>query len=484
MVDSVRFPPNIGGSGRTYTSDANPETGMFNGGHRTNFFPMLEDTVQVAGYVSKYAQAIDGAKANADRAEDARGYVEAVADAYRVNILDAYSAMATVDLDFARGLYSVDDGTLIQTTELSELMTVVRSTSKRVEGPDGYLRETPQNEIAREWRGGVARGALIEGSATNLALWSEDITNAAWLKVGVSPPESPTVIDGVGFTALVAEASGLRYVYQVFTDTLQQGFVSACFKKMGDSETVYMRSTSGGVLSTRTFSLLTGQQLSGDVAVGALSYPLSSGGIVISIPVDDLSESIQIGFLSTGVDDSVFLGGVMASVHPGSYTPTTDSPSSRGADLLSMTLSKQYNPSGGTIIVDVEEFESNPLGFIFSLEGNALNRISLMHGSSSVGRPVSFTTRFDGVSDVINDTVPATPHVRKRVAVSWGLFTQRMAVDGRGQSISRSVESLPSVSVLTIGSRAGEANNYQSVNRMLYIPRQLTQLELERVTQQ
>lgn len=182
MVSQVRFPPSIGGSGKTYTNDANPETGMFGGGHRLNFFPIQSDMIAAAGYVARYATAIDGAKANADRAEDARGYVEAVADAYKINIRDAYPW--TLNLDFARGKYAVDDGELVETTDAADILTVERASPKWVMGPNGKLREVPPDTLAREWKDGKCLGVLIEESRTNFILRSDETWLSPWFNGG------------------------------------------------------------------------------------------------------------------------------------------------------------------------------------------------------------------------------------------------------------------------------------------------------------
>lgn len=46
---SVYFDPAVGGDGSTVTDDANPTTGLANGGHRTRFVPALSQVVAVAG---------------------------------------------------------------------------------------------------------------------------------------------------------------------------------------------------------------------------------------------------------------------------------------------------------------------------------------------------------------------------------------------------------------------------------------------------
>jgi hypothetical protein len=45
---SVTFPAGVGGDGSTVTDDANPTTGLANGGHRTRFVPALSQMVAVA----------------------------------------------------------------------------------------------------------------------------------------------------------------------------------------------------------------------------------------------------------------------------------------------------------------------------------------------------------------------------------------------------------------------------------------------------
>jgi hypothetical protein len=45
---SVNFPAGVGGDGSTVTDDANPSTGLANGGHRTRFVPALAQLVAIA----------------------------------------------------------------------------------------------------------------------------------------------------------------------------------------------------------------------------------------------------------------------------------------------------------------------------------------------------------------------------------------------------------------------------------------------------
>lgn len=56
-MSSVYFDPALGGDGSTVSDDANPTTGLANGGHRTRFVPALSQTVSVAGFTVGRANA-------------------------------------------------------------------------------------------------------------------------------------------------------------------------------------------------------------------------------------------------------------------------------------------------------------------------------------------------------------------------------------------------------------------------------------------
>lgn len=61
----VFFDPNVGGDGSTVTDDANPDTGLANGGHRLRFVPSLAQVVAVAAFVVQKAADAAAAAASA-----------------------------------------------------------------------------------------------------------------------------------------------------------------------------------------------------------------------------------------------------------------------------------------------------------------------------------------------------------------------------------------------------------------------------------
>lgn len=55
-MSSVYFDPAVGGNGSTVSDDANPSTGLADGGHRTRFVPALAQVVAIAGNTVTKAQ--------------------------------------------------------------------------------------------------------------------------------------------------------------------------------------------------------------------------------------------------------------------------------------------------------------------------------------------------------------------------------------------------------------------------------------------
>lgn len=60
-MTSVTFPVDLGGDGSTVTDDANPSTGLANGGHRTRFVPAMGQVVAMAEAAVTAAEAANNA---------------------------------------------------------------------------------------------------------------------------------------------------------------------------------------------------------------------------------------------------------------------------------------------------------------------------------------------------------------------------------------------------------------------------------------
>lgn len=102
---SVTFPPEVGGNGSTVTDDANPTTGLANGGHRARFVPALAQVVAVANHVVDTAQDVN---------DDAVTAQQAATDAAQT-LQDTQATVASVGsmLGINFGSFTVVDGEMI-----------------------------------------------------------------------------------------------------------------------------------------------------------------------------------------------------------------------------------------------------------------------------------------------------------------------------------------------------------------------------------
>jgi len=493
MVDSVRFPPSIGGSGKTFTSDANPQTGVFNGGHRINFFPMLADTVAAAGYVSQYAQAIDGAAANADKAEDAKGYVEAVADAYKVNIWEAYNQQATLSNNFSRGKYLCDTGQLQETITATDILSVQRASPKWVIGPDGLLHEFPIDTIARHWRLGKPQGVLIEEQRTNIIQWSEALDNAYWGKenceILANASASPR---GLLTADKVIETTGNgEHGIRVLSVPVSNGVnhtASAYFKRAyGVRDAVIRQQGVSGVNYTALFSLEDGAVISHN-GISAGTEKLGNGWYRcwFTCPSDDDSSigqvkfsmynGVSIGYAGDG-ESALYIWGAQleAATSASSYIPTTSASATRSADSVYRLLGDEFNAFEGTLFFDFEIEDPKENRFFFSL-GSDSERLLVSYYNASFFNFFGTNVSHGGGG-------------RHRVAVSYqeGGKTVTYAINGAVVKTSLTELDVSLAPKLWIGrshsSQSGAFGMHQGpMFGNAYLPRALTNAELEELT--
>ncbi|RUR26851.1 hypothetical protein ELY33_17230 [Vreelandella andesensis] len=375
MVDQVRFPPSIGGSGKTYTNDANPETGVYGGGHRINFFPMLADNLAGIGYVANYAQAIDGAKANADRAEDAKGFVEAVVDAYKVNILDPFKRRSTLGMDFVEGRYWKDDGDRFETNDPNEILSNSRTSPKEVKGVNDSIVEILDDKLAREWEAGVAQGALIEGSRTNYALRRNDLSNPFWVKDGsttVTQAGDHWIVEGATSISVSSGADVLR------SQSVSIPFAETCASvelKSSDIASMEVRlrwvnMTQGGNYYV-TAELKNHWQTFESPAVGAAG---DFWRLYIGSSEKFLARNFQFeeGLYST------------------SRIKTIDVPVTRSRDDFLYNLGSEFNGSRGTIFFEHGGVNQINTAMFFAIGSDSNNYLSFGYTENNIGYFVPF----------------------------------------------------------------------------------------------
>jgi hypothetical protein len=255
---------------------------------------------------------------------------------------------------------------------------------------------------------GGGYGLSMEQQRTNLALYSEDFTQAAWVKINMMAFGSGSVADAIAapdglVTAdLLVEntATGLHQIYQTITVTPTQNFASRYFLKPAGRSRVEFYILSGSDFYSAQFNL-TG---SGSVVVALLTSgtaiglaatitPRANGWyecVIVGQPTTaantQLNTNIRlhngtaVTYTGDGVSGMYFWGGgVEVGSAPTSYIKTTNAPITRAVDRAFCPLSSLGLPGTG-IGTYVAEFvlvgQQNGYQFVAQIDdGTDSNRL-------------------------------------------------------------------------------------------------------------
>lgn len=193
------------------------------------------------------------------------------------------------------------------------------------------------------------------------------------------------------------------------------------------------------------------------------------------------------GTLTLTVSGSVTNAQLEAGSFPTSYIPTTSASVTRSADVASLaTSSFPYSSTTGTVIINATppNYPAATSGGInptvFSLtDGTLNNRIMILRAVGTIDP--TFRVSVAGADQAL--FAPATtgnwPNGATRtVAVAWAANDFAMSVNG-GAVATDTSGTIPTVNVLSLGNIAsgGLFNGY--IRQITYIPRRLTNAELQ-----
>lgn len=164
-MSSAYFDPAVGGDGSTVTDDADPSTGLAQGGHRDRFVPALAQTVAVAGFVlTKADEAVSSESAAAASAavseqarDDAYGYSQDAAT--QVGLASTQADRAESEADRAEAAATL----AAATNPLAAIRINPRTITENSTIPGGH------NGLSA---GPIAIGANITVTIEDNATWS------------------------------------------------------------------------------------------------------------------------------------------------------------------------------------------------------------------------------------------------------------------------------------------------------------------------
>lgn len=196
----------------------------------------------------------------------------------------------------------------------------------------------------------------MEASAVNLALQSQTLDNASWVKTGVTAtapvvtanqdtaPDQTVTADQIAYPAV---PSGASYLGVQFTGTTGK-FTSSVYLRSATATTVYLtmcRSTASVCNGVNYFGTTTCSVTSTWSRCKTASTALTATTYILQVGVD-----LRDGGQAAKGAQTVFAWGAQAELQPGvtSYIPTTTASVTRSADTASVALA-QSSPSVGSI---------------------------------------------------------------------------------------------------------------------------------------
>ena len=252
-------------------------------------------------------------------------------------------------------------------------------------------------------------GCLIERAATNNALWSRDMTQAAWTPTNVTVAQTATGIDGTANSATtLTSTAGNGTVLQSVTLGSAAYAYGVWLKRISGSGNIQITIDNGTTWATKTLT----------TSWRYFSVTKSAANPVIGIRIVTSGDSIA-------ADYSQLEAGTGAT----SPILTTTGTASRNSDAVSFKVQGVLNPFEGSVLIDVfapfgwnETSTVNP----FTTYVTSANMLRLQLGSG-----VNF--RFDSWSNNVEATAAGlfgfnvTGGSRYRCGASWGSGTQIIA---------------------------------------------------------
>ncbi len=297
-------------------------------------------------------------------------------------------------------------------------------------------------------------GQLIEEQRTNLLLWSQDFTKAAWVKTlgvittGVYDPQG-----GATASTFTALSNGAELYQFASTTAGAIGAIAVFIRRRTGNGTVRLSVDGTNLIDVSSQVGSTWKRIFVTQTVSA------------SISYFD----IKLGLSGDAVDIW------QADLQPGAFItspiPTTSTQVTRAADIMSIPTSGWFNPSQGTFAATsiYTEFPSDPAALSTSPGGCGFNnpgKAQWWNGSSNVTSP--------------NNT---NQGITTKEAFAYTSYSRTVCMNGGSVVSDANVPWLATPTSLNIGSTNGTAQFLNGhIKRITYYPRALSSAQLQALT--
>ena len=380
-----------------------------------------------------------------------------------MSLLNSASLCVTPNGYKAGTLYSV-----IPNTSLGD-MTVVRATTATRVNSAGLIESMANNVPRLDYSNGSCPSLLVEPQRTNLALYSEQFTNAVWTAsaFNVSITSNTTISpDGTqNADTVVFGASG--YLYQQFAIVGLASVTFSIYSKSATQVIVFGGATPVGTDVYTTVNV-------GNGWFRQILVRTFTGGGTGTLQTLPFANNI-----------TAFLWGcqVEAGSYPTSYIPTTSAAVTRNADRVYKTgISSLIGQTQGTLFAEIVRTQSTATdSFWINISDNSSNNWIFMGTDATLGR---FYVRAS--STTIVDQYPTISLGRHKLAIGYQSGSIVGYVDGVQIFTSSATFTLNSLTGINFGYSGGlitgAVNTSGQVNQAVLFPTRLTNAELAQLT--
>jgi hypothetical protein len=390
---------------------------------------------------------------------------------------------------------------------LDSRITFARSSTATFTGSNGLIQTAAINQARFDYNPTTLAplGLLIEEQRTNLATYSDQFDNAAWVKTRSSiTPNTIVSPDGTlngdkliedtstntHFTLQSTTNANATYTLSVYVKAAERTFA---FVGMSDGVTAlvgaYINLTTGALTTVAGGSWTGVTATSTSVGNGWWRVTLTATRGAGTTTLVQVYTSTGVGTLSyTGDGTSgIYVWGAQleAAAFATSYIPTVASQVTRSADNAVMTgtnFSSWYNASEGTFIASSVLTRQAALASttIFSAnDGTAANYISCFYRGSGATGAVIVTSSVGQLDQTPLGVTTANTVVN--IGVAYKLNNSVSCANGTVQTTDTSV-TLPTVTQLQFGIYAAGVYLNGIIKQITYYPNRLSNAQLQEIT--
>jgi len=344
-----------------------------------------------------------------------------------MSLLDTASLVVTPNGTKASKLYSV-----VPSDGAGDLDVTRATTATRVNS-SGLIESVASNVPRLDYTNGSCPSILVEPQRTNLFTYSEDFTNASWLKTRATiTGNATTAPDGTTTADLIADSTFTNsnsYTEKVVFSGLI-GLAFSVYVKKNTANYIsfgyYDIDFHGYVVNTNTWA--TTHTFGSPVSFKAenagngwykltMTKTASSVGVYASVAIQGTSNGAN--YDGTGALSAYFWGAQLeAGSYATSYIPTTSASVTRNADVISKTgISSLIGQTEGTLFLDVKAQLNSADEQDFSIsDGTTNNRAFIRLASSGVIRAIGV---FAGSTEFNIGSTTYTTGTRYKIALAY-----------------------------------------------------------------